>query len=1139
MDILVKTRDSQGNIGSYLYDRASTPLGAGATGVVYKGRERDTGREVAIKVSRSTSDADIEREMKILERLYDPDKPGGDAVLWAVAGQEDGVTMGVACMVMDLVGDENQLSSRMAQLGTTKLGDADILEKELLATRTGRQYAQLLVRMAEKGVISRGDRKATDFRLMGGKNSERLVVLDWNRAEIIDTEALKKHSDEYIRRRENDLRSGAIADIQIFAHWWAEFALGKKFQGKLSDIGDGDRPGWVDLTDGFRDILLRAEATGTMRGYDSAEELLEALTRHEKWLSVSSLDQLSRELESLERDKPPAWQRDMMALVDLGRRRRLSDVALSRFRTLAESGAENAASIAKDAEKTLKDMYFGRDGWEGGKNFISDTLHRLGGVTPETASAHLILWRLDVIADAMIKNDVRGKNKQPLWQLMDAMERLSQVTGSLTNARSALDSIAKGDDLRPLKLELDLRPLELELDLRAAFGLDQKVEIYRNLRDIRREYADALRMSLPDLDRQVRDLDQDGQAKASLASLDTHLKDTREALWERFFNDIDSKSLPPADRAAAIELRRGPSPADRATAIKLRREPYRDLWQKYYDARHARWAAETPSDKHKGADAIMEWFDAVLESMLRLRADEAARLLENPPEGVVPSKLPEYREKCFTRWAELLEEGEHRGDARWPDDVDRAVALAGMLQSRGKISEELLAKLNDTQEKQEDLRRRLGVEKYQGDSGTNNWAGFREHVTTDNASDIEAALSESVSARLEVWQPSAIVEGGFDATDLEQILEGYRARTLLALRSAKLLSSRARQYSDELTALASDIDKGRRENFVQIEKSLGDADAYAAHLSWLKEMAETMAGQQKEYEELQRTGHGLQDNLRTQIGILKQTTDNLTTVLNNKSTDPYKAIAAAAPLAQVWLVTALDRAGRLDLDGAETLVETAKQILSENAPLAIEVNAIADAIEQIRDIAKENPKLWGQLQSVQAAMSQGNKEEAAAAWKGVTTSVSDWGSNRVWWRLDQRIFDMPATSAASTTVEEPGQDEVDSSTPPTTDEEMPTGGSDFSLQDSIDQWRRISPYEALTSEQVRSLVKSTDRTLHAGSLDRLNREHLKTLLEEVERVVKIGKAKQSDANYLDENDNYGHLYALKYRIETIRDNPRG
>lgn len=1120
MTTRVKAKGPDGKESFYVYDPQSVPLGSGHTGVVYAGWEesRPEGK-VAIKVSRSASDVDMQRELEILARLYAPGEPGGNAVLWAAGGQEDDVSPAAACMVMELVGGDFQMSRRMGELGKKTLPEADILEKEKVATEAGLQYAQLLVRMKEQGVISRGDRKGTDFRLVPGNGRpERLVVLDWNRGEIIDTTALKNEgrwSAEYIRRREHDLALGRTGDIRIFARWWAEFVLGRDSSGALPKIDDKDLD-WVALTRGFREILLRAEAADTARGFEDATELKEALARHAERLEMGQ-GQLRQAMAELQRDNAPTLSADMLVLIDLAERRRMSDIDLDPHRKAAGRGGQDAMSMARKVLAELKDSQFG-GGWEWARGRLSDTRNKMGEITPDTVAAHLMLLRIDAAIDAArsVPNLTLPRWASDLWKLSEAMSRLGADSMASADSR---DLLAR---LSPDATPGTLRPLELELDLRTTRDGSTAIKTYKALHDLRSDYAAALRVSLPNLDRILTDYDRDDKKRSRDAGRGGTLTDAWKRLIDQFIGDVNTGRLPPATHQEARELRD---------------KTYRPLWDAYYDARHSLSAAG-PQPPDEGA----AWLAALLDSMLRLRADDAAARLVDPPEAAKSAlgNAADLRRRCFGRWLTQLENSATSGEPRWPDDIERATNLVKTIGDRGdpliqQRAEPLAQQLRDAATLQESLRRQLGTATPGGITGGENWAAFRNRILTDDSSDIDEALRQAVDNRLEVWPAPAVAEDPFDPDYPGRVAEGYRARTLLALRAAALLPRRARQYSEELRTLADALDAGQTDVGI-ITGTSRAADAYATQMVTLNTMKSQLQEFNKIKEDFATEGDVAKN--RQELESWRKSLDNLLNQIDAKTRTASQRIEQLAPLAQMWLVFALDQAAQLKLDDAMGSVKAARDFSSADV-IGSEANAIETAIAQMQELSKRadaQTGVWGQLWQVRDAMQTGNRKDAAAAWGQVQRLNPDWADNRVLQRLDQRVMAMPelASVPPSTSPLPKPEQLVTTETKPvlgetTTMEQPPPVPLGKRLGDNKNQWA-IIPRDTdrkQNSTEMRRLALETEKLLD----EKLSPSELNNIQFSIQNA--INAFSWDNSALMDHDNNYGHLYALDYKIEKL------
>src|SRR5690606_11438021 len=97
-----------------------------------------------------------------------------------------------------------------------------------------------------------------------------------------------------------------------------------------------------------------------------------------------------------------------------------------------------------------------------------------------------------------------------------------------------------------------------------------------------------------------------------------------------------------------------------------------------------------------------------------LRADDAAGQLADPPPAVTAAlrDVAAIQRQCFGRWQELLEENAIGGEPRWPDDIDRSLALVGRIRENGDPATQarvaaLTQQLEEAKTLQDSLQQRL------------------------------------------------------------------------------------------------------------------------------------------------------------------------------------------------------------------------------------------------------------------------------------------------------------------------------------------------------------------------------------------------------------------------------------------------
>lgn len=1147
---------------TFVYNRQNPPLGAGDTGIVYEGWAESAPTErVAIKVARSADGSDIKRELEILKRLYQPGVPGGEAVIWAAEGKETGDILAAPCMVMELISGENQLSKRLAAFGNRKLyeddQEVDIFMKEAIATSSAVRYAQLLVRMSNEGIISRGDRKAADFRLIDGVSKDtRLVVLDWNRAEIIDVDALKKGNwgESVIRRREDELNQGKIADIQIFARWWAEFVLEESIKGTLMEKETGEDPAWLALTRGFRYILLSAEAAGSPRGFRSAEELNIALGRHLTYL-YKNRGQLLQELGSLA-NRSPIIREDMLSLVDLAKRRRVSSDELEEFRRLAERGGSQALAIAQNTLTEMKNGDLRMREWDRARRTIDGARQQIGQITPQSAEAHLLLLRWDVAAQAAehvgraVDYNVHNKWLERMWKVSDTMARLSDDSRAVEDTRNLLDELSWDNTLS--QHTQGLRPLTLELELRDINKLKTEDEVakrFNELHGLHPGYADAVRAAVPSLDTILADITKSKAAKEDQNKLRNELTVAYNALFAQFSNDVEKGNLPPANRQSARELREGQNGSS-----------YRSSWESFYNARFKLKSAGYQVDA--GMDAGSMWLDTLLSHMFRLRADDAAQLLVDQPPQRFPSgfDLRMIRNKWFETWLNQLQQPREASRSRWPIEIDRALHVVKIISDNSHLLElpganEVLSQLEQAKHDLGNLQSRLDVEQY---SRTNNWAAFLKHITTSgpNSDEIDVALGEAIDKQLEVWQPDPVAEAAFNADYVDDVLEGYRVGTLLSLRTATLLPERVRQYSSQLNDFTDQLVQNRS-RAEEVRNYLGDAVGYPAHKAMLAESLYQMGDALHRYT---RTREDIESAKAHAGSIINEITTEQTTLerwrntLDQFNEEIYASIRKASrafgptsPLAEIWLAHSLTQAVMLDFDKALDSISHARAIHSESEVLNQSATSLASSIQELIEQTKADDgqgEKWKALKRVKDMMATGNKAEAEVAMGRVKVLIPEWSNNMVLSALDRHVqrlstFADGSPSATETDQTAPEQPQPIKETPDSGDRSKPQTlePPNINIDDEHRRveglWARVkNPNKVPNLESVKEAVTQTDNLLQNHKTS-LSTSQLRSLQQRINKA--IDDSSWEDSNLEADDNNFGNLYILKLKVQWLLD----
>ena len=1011
MPTRVSVQGPDGQAQIYVYNRSDQALGAGNTGVVYEGYlEADPSQpRVAIKVVRPGQEHDLYREMDIIDRLRRQSRPANERVPWATIGREQGALVPAPCLVMEKV--DALLSTQLAQLGAAPLTDAaataqPILQKERLAARSGQQYAQLLLGMRQAGVISSGDRKASDFRwLPDGRGDGRLVVLDWNRAQWIDTDLDPTRFEQaYIARRRAELDKGSQGDIAIFAHSWAHFLLNRTVGETLPELEDPE-PAWQALTLGMRDILRRALLAGRAGGFGSATELLRALAEHAKRLDWP-LGELVRQIDEVQRQNAPGWEGDLERLIDIAARKGATEDNIRSWRAVAGRRGREALDRARAAESKFAFSARTRQ-WESVAGETAAALNALGPATPETGPAHLLLqrWRVAAAVGTAMQNQNRPQAEAKEWSglVIDALQALGQPLDNRPTAADALAKLRSAEKTIPA-LASGLEALRLEAELRQKVNVNAApaaiADVWQRMEKEDGAYALALRLAWPALDRRLTAGDVTQEQHETDALRLASLQGARDNLFAQFQRDVADRRLPAGDRATAAVVA----------------EAWRPLWATFYNqAAPFRAAAGGPA---AGWLAEVVTLDALVDGLLRQRPDETAHLMHRLPKDE-PYNL-DTRRRLLTTLLEQLEATLNSDEPLWPDQLRRAQAAVAALNTMttGASRDRLLALgtlIAPRLAQLAELQTALGVGDY---LPRNDWPGLVTHVTTaggaadDGTDAIDDTLHAAIAARLEVWEPAIDTLAGDTIAH-----EAYRARTLLALRAARQLPQRLRDFSQALLDQAAALEK-ESAGLEGLQRHFAESGEYAARLAALERQLQEQRNRLAALADKAQTAQQGADDTGQKLDLaadrlsqrLKQMELTLTNI-ESKAISFDDALTAQPRLAALWLAHAIDEAARLQLKQARDELNMARQLLG-NGGGAVKVTAdiVERSLTQLDGWrqSRDSPA-WKLLEKLGDILSQprGSRREAhqtLAQFKMVTAA---WGDNIVVRHMAAQIDSLP------------------------------------------------------------------------------------------------------------------------------------
>lgn len=986
MTMIVRVKDKQFTVNDTL------PLGAGATAFVYPAAVDGDVRQYVAKVGRpGLPPKDLALfygELDILDSLRAAYPPGSETpVVWAARGEVIGQPDPPPCIVMERADDEHLLSRFVAE-PEAEVDRENILRRERRAVAAARQYAGLLAIMADKKIITRRDRKAADFRWLRSGNGDagRLIVLDWNRAAVIDTQAADAATEEVRQMRQRELEQGQLGDIRFFAKYWAEFLLDREVRGALPEINDPDSR-WQALTRGLRLILRSAAAAGLAAGYQSAQQLANALEQHAKDLDTP-VDRLMADLNQLSHADVPDAQA-MLRLIDLAQRKGGDTPRLRELATQAHSAADSLLRQVGEDIKKWQQEYVAFSRLADVEPLVQDRLRALPERTADAARLLLLRWR---VAAQIAAADPQNGDLTISRTLVTAVQRLAELADRPSDA-SALDADAalrRVEDLLGPTSRGRLEPLQREANVRLAHRAARSGDVlaeWRALQRLDHEYAAALRLASPDLDLTLSNAatgDSDASATAQRAELDA----AYEAL---FANREVSSPISGVSRAAVVGLR------DRLDPL------LKDFHRAYNEYTAA--ARRTDPDAATRRDHVL-WLDQLLSAAGRPFPAAAARAAANwplpPPPGLDPAAWgAALRDEVRRQVVALL----NRQAPCWPDEVRAAAeAVSAALEAetdpaRRTELEGLQKRVAQEQEILKGLRQKLGWTASDDDAGR-----FVPRLLGDPSNPslepdpLDEALRDAAEELLEVRERPALPQEM--AADLrEAALEGRRVRTLVALRAARLLPARMRLLADQLAEYHDPLSPRDQEKLDAVADLAAEPAKVAPlfdYLGQLRRMQGELEGNIVKLKMADSDVTASRTALEQQLQALK-TTDGL-------------VADSARPLGRRFFVAAFARAERLELAEARANLKTAQLYLQGAADEDEKhgLNAFDAALTEMEGWQKENSSPWRRLQALRAALDKADAGAAHAAWGGLKGDDIDWNGNLI---LEQFAMMLPAAPA--------------------------------------------------------------------------------------------------------------------------------
>ncbi|HPL28059.1 MAG TPA: hypothetical protein PLG21_08350, partial [Anaerolineae bacterium] len=568
-----------------------------------------------------------------------------------------------------------------------QIGALDGLHRELLAARSGAQYADLLDTLHNGPRKRSSDRKPLDF--YWDEAEQHLYVLDWNTVQDFPDD-----EDGALRLAQSDVRA--------LGKWWFEMLVGVEPEQveRLSAEEPGTGPFlWLRLSQGMRRLLLRTLASGRPEGLRTAREAYDWWDEYRQILEAAVQGQVG----ALQAKAQEAWEAADLAP---GRAWEVAaDLAdlLRKMNPPAEPAAQIIEGWLHEADKRCSRAV--KAAWQqieaGEPQQAGEALQREREFSRYSPRMRLSASRFYLMAALLGDDDVRAKipalpelkarvngiayrvvQETDDERVAEAVQALADLENQLKSFTQEILPAALFARLAPLKLDLEVVRLVLQLPASAVLPAGQTPELQRVT-----EVLEALHGSLAAL-RQVDALHA-GLLREKYARQLAELEEKKCALEQdahrREGRERSTRQAREALKMLGIKL--GPAatmdwPLEIASLVGGECLPLHPVLRLLWRFRYA--LPRDQADLHPETARAAAGFLRVLEGEAAKHDDLQSTCWE------FAQDLRAFLTRLVLRRVET---------ARWPREVDEAIAIVDLLQ--GSLPQLSCPKVEDLRQKRQ------------------------------------------------------------------------------------------------------------------------------------------------------------------------------------------------------------------------------------------------------------------------------------------------------------------------------------------------------------------------------------------------------------------------------------------------------
>lgn len=924
-----------------IYD-LKQPLGEGATAKVWRGiDESDPSNEVAIKIAhKGTSPAQLQefqQELEILETLAQTEAKS--AVPWAHSGQATGISED-AIIIMELVPNEWQLISYI-NAHNEKL-------PEDLVFSTALQYAQLMVALHTRGYSMRGDRKVADLRW--DANKERLIVLDWNRAGRLPTSESRQKDREALVRQ----------DLRVFGQLWSELAIGHKVT-DLPGVDDTTDPDWITIPRGIRIILARSLHSRSNWGFQSADELQEALKEYEHNYVLVQRNQvdLIRKIKSLyEQATADSIKQALLAdkaltLIDLfehiaTKKSIEPDRGVLNLKPLIQALYSKTEQRVSEAVENIK-RQVSRGYYAEAQQIASKTIYELQTQNGRDYLLRLNRWLL-IAQVGEQGNQLAIDMTSFMPKLLDCVTQLEEMSNlkaeNVTSQPNLILSLLRQvSNNIPDQLNGTLMPLELEITIRQtmlaaiqARGAPDQHRIIHTVLDYWRQlnvedpaYAQYLRFDLEPLDNWL----------------------TQETFEASVSEDVElrRRNFHEAVEVVGWAFQNAASwPEELDNKLRSAQEAYVAL-------------SGYLTDEDKNIYNFVSWVSDANDCMTQSNPIEAlSRLVEIPDSATTKEykaiALSRCREEMLLELETIIQKYERKTQNVWPDELRKAQMFAHELE-QSPITSKVDEILEQWAAKVTELRNRIFPD------GT--FSSYAQVLSSLDNRDIDVALEEAIRSKIEILDREIF---------LEKDIVYWQVETLGAAREARRLTQQVDNLALEANESSDSLDK-----VLQILKTKLELVGNISG-DWVLSdtvcQLEQLHNLSKKAEQITESAKQTIQNIARERKILEEQRGFLVNSQKNTQSEFFKAQIS---FSQAFLAYGLQAVREFNLDQAEEAYYKAEELTSSHRTDAetTVLNLLNESIKWLKAVGQAG--ILPKLIELRSALSSGKLQIARSVWK--------------------------------------------------------------------------------------------------------------------------------------------------------------